>query len=598
MAAVFSMRCKSRSCYRVWAGIAPLIFGLCMTFASRIQAQPKKDPFEWKDESKVPQKGDEERTPPNLEDGAHSKEGAQEEGDFDLKEVLWGTYKECEGVLLDWHRWLSGYMSPYVAWGVLSSPIWFSLIFFLIRAATGNGPAGVKKKKQQTLSRKESVLRPLIGEEKEPEAPPLELIPTEKLLTAAEQKRPSIYETFLILGANEDVLRSFRRIVAEDLEAVYWEAAIKDGRTDLLRSLRAKWVKDLAVKRVVAWLSEHPHVTHAGLKVNAPPAYDVSELDSLTLTQPDGLGAQISANQLVLLKQARTGLAQVFQAAENPYTLFLVAQACKISALSGFKNDGDREPYPLALLFTGLKALSHGTTVQLNTAQHAQEFSQAIEEHHRLVKTDVPGEGCVVHALYRTAGVSLPGIGSLLASAAGAAFSPASVVISVSKQVNALSHDQQNAIARLGAAFLEAFGKKEGSDCKAILANLRRLLGVELLEAEGQRVHALGRLTERLSSKEPLWQSKSTPVPPPDLALVKLHQKMVEHLRRQAPLVERRILEIWDKLAFAGSKADNLQNAHCRIGYVVVGLGMNLLHSTSTDLLSIGREAASKLSSR
>ena len=55
------------------------------------------------------------------------------------------------------------------------------------------------------------------------------------------------------------------------------------------------------------------------------------------------------------------------------------------------------------------------------------------------------------------------------------------------------------------------------------------------------------------------------------------------------------MLDILAQLAYAGLQQKNLTLANCRLGYVVAGLGMSLLRSTGTDLLSAAREAIAGL---
>ena len=60
----------------------------------------------------------------------------------------------------------------------------------------------------------------------------------------------------------------------------------------------------LAAERVKAWLEADPLVSRTGLAVGMPDLHEVSELGSVMLTQPDGLGADLNEAQEDLLQRA------------------------------------------------------------------------------------------------------------------------------------------------------------------------------------------------------------------------------------------------------------------------------------------------------
>lgn len=551
---------------------------------------------------RFPQDNIPERTPlPGAEPEKKATEGPRpaDEGPG-LWDTVKGTAGESIGVVRDWHRELSKHLPPIAAWAVLGVPVYLLLLLVLLarrrrriprvrrhepkpaRAAPAP-PRSKAKTKATPTAAPPSQPEP----RKEEEIPPLEHSPAEKLLLGAGV---GIHEAFVVMGADEPGLTALRQAMGAAIDEVTWSAAVSSQNHELLQPVWERWIKALAAERVGSWLKDDPLVSRPGLLVGMPDLHEVSELGSVILTRPDGLGADLNDAQEGLLQQARWALQQVWQD-PKPHTLMMVARRTKVPALLG---DDSVEAYPLALLLHGVAALDHGGPSQGNPVDLGHEFRKALADHQELVGTPVGGEGVAVHALDAVGGGRLEGIGTIAASMAGAAFSPMAVTVKVSKIVGELDTLQQESCERLGALVNAALQDRKSGDGAAIVANIRRVLGREAAEAAAKRADALVPLAKKLS-KRPLWPDAPSSTESPDLVLAQLHRTLVQHALRQCAAAEKRMFDIIEKLAFEGKAGDNRSLAGRRLGYAVACFGMALLRSTRTDLLSAGREAVSAL---
>jgi len=514
-------------------------------------------------------------------------------------ETVKGTAAESVGVVRDWHRELSKHLPPIAAWAVLATPIYLLLLLVLLvrrrrriprvrrreprPAHPAPAPTRSKAKTAATPAAPASQPEP----RKEEEIPPLEHGPAEQLLLGADV---GIHEAFVVMGADEPGLAVLRQALGAAIDEVTWSAAVSSQNHELLRPVWDRWIKALAAERVRAWLKGDPLVSRPGLLVGMPDLHELSELGSVILTRPDGLGADLNDAQEGLLQQARWALQQVWQD-PKPHALMMVARRTKVPTLLG---DATVEAYPLALLLHGVAALDHAAPSQGNPVDLGHEFRKALADHQDLVGTPVGGEGVAVHALNAVGGGRLEGIGTIAASMAGAAFSPMAVTVKVSKIVGELEPLQQESCERLGALVNAVLQNRKSGDGAAIVANVRRVLGREAAEAAAKRAEALVPLAKKLS-KRPLWPDAPSSTESPDAVLAQLHRTLVQHALRQCAAAEKRVFEIIEKLSFEGKAGDNRPLAARRLGYAVACFGMALLRSTSTDLLSAGREAVSTL---
>jgi len=498
-----------------------------------------------------------------------------------------GTASQSTEVVGDWHRWLSQRMPPAVAWAVLALPIHLLLLLVLLvwrrrraqRRATLSATLRVTKNPLV-----KPPVAPAAASREEKVIAPLQHSPAERLLLHGET---SMHEAFAVQGADEDALRVLHDCLTRSMDDVTWAAAISGEDPGLLRPLVESWTKALAAHRLKAWLKDTPLVAQAALQVNMPDLHQPSEVENVTLSLASGLGADLTPAQEELLQRTRSALQQVWQT-PLPHALIVVARRSRLPVLLG---DPDLDPLALALVLHGRQALTHAAPAQANPVGLSQEFVDALASHHHLVDTPVGGTGPVVHALVGIGGGKFEGIGTLCASVAGAAFSTMAVTLAVSKVVARLGPSQKESCQRLGQTMAPLIHDEQCRDGAVFRSNLHRMLGGEVLEQAAARAEQLLHLARRLN-RQPLWSGSSEA---PDLTLLQLHHTLVQHGLQQSHAAQRRMLDILAQLAYEGLQQKNLTLANCRLGYVVAGLGMSLLRSTGTDLLSAAREAIAGL---
>jgi hypothetical protein len=537
------------------------------------------------------------------EDRKQGQEKAARDDGPGAWETIVGTAGECVGVVKGWHGKLTEHLPAPAAWVVLAAPVWLLLLLFLLRARRRRAPRRARTKKRakpkveeapQPRTRRESRIADATpkprGTRSDPaKIPTLEHSPAERLMLMTDEGQVSLHEAFVAMGADAHSVLALRQVTRDAIDEPTWLAAVKNQKVSLLRPLRARWTKSLAARRVQGWLEADPLVSDAKLAVGMPELHEVSELGSVLLSRPDGLGADLNEAQEGLLQQARWILQQSWQK-PSPYVLMVVARRSKVRALLG---NPDIDHYALALALHGVEAVDHGASAQGNPAGLGEEFTNALAEHRQVVDTAVGGEGCAVHALNAIGGGRREGIGTICASMAGAAFSPMAVTLRISKIVGGLSSAQQQACERLGTLVQEALATPKAGDGAAMMTNIRRVLGQEVVNAAARQIDETASRLKRLT-REPVWIGGSTSETP-DQVLVGLHRTLLQHTKRQTEAAEQRLFGIIEKLAYAGKQGENLALGMQRLGYAVACFNMALLRSASTELLSSGREAVGEL---
>lgn len=499
--------------------------------------------------------------------------------------------------IVGWHTTLARYMPGPLAWLVLCLPLIVLLLLVLRsrRKVRKGAAAGGKKGKAKGKNGAAGGADGLVPSRKHKteEIVPLKLTPPERLLINADGEQAAIHETFVILGADDNAIRALRPAAASGLDAATWAAALSDMLVTHMRVFRSRWVRAVAVQRVERWLAEHPLVTSSGLQVYMPTALEHSELDALTLTFISGIRAPLIEAQEGLVKQARRSLEQIYNHSDDPYILITAREESEVpQSLAPLDSDKDAPPTDkLAMLLYGLVGLEHLAQCQSVEEDTWAEFRKAIDEHNNIVDTPVPAEGIAVHFLHEMGRPPLEGIGTMMAAVVGAAYSLSSVYLQIGKLSSTLaSLEQQNLFTRLGKMLSPAISNRKSKNGPHLVKNLRRMLGLNVLQAECKRSADLVRSTERLVAKEPLWEDGTAETISMDVILVHLHRSLVTQLLEHAQVAERRLWEILEMLAHEGKAAGSQQNAHLRIGYTLGAFGMECLRSMSTDILSLGRE--------
>ena len=502
-----------------------------------------------------------------------------------------------------WHAKLSKTMPEGAAWAALSSPIWLPLLIVLLirwgrararrprpkkdspqaeSARAGGRPK--KKKRPPTLVGLSAGAEPV-------DDPRPELSREQAVLSAAEGEAPSLYTTFLGLGTAADTVESFCAAAQLRLDAAGWAAAVAEGRPDRMRNLRRQWVLRLGMQRVVAWLREHPLLDQ--LVVQAPDQVSQSAVDSLTVTQPDGLAADLSDAQRELVGRGRQALAAMLEGIDRPFHLLGVARRQKLPALISGDDDGDElDAFYIATLIEGLASATHSADVGLGEVELA-EFRGALAEHRKLGDIPVGAEGPAVHVLVNIGGESLAGIGTMMASAAGAAYSTSAVVLRLSKKAGDYGHDRP--LTRLGALAIDVILDIKAGDGETIWRNAGDLFGISRLADELKRIDQIIKARHRQTGKS-LWpENPNEETKRPDAALLELHRAQVSYAAKEAEVARARLYEILAALCNRGKDSSAETIAMRRLGYALAGIGAPLLRSTSTEMLSAAREVISTI---
>jgi hypothetical protein len=522
-----------------------------------------------------------------------NEEQAEQRPGPGLWERITGVARQVPLVVEEWYGWLAARMPAPVAWAVVATPPVLILSLALAWA--------VRRRVRERREHQAAARGPVTGVvevplpellAQQPSIPPLRLNPAQRLLMRPDGDWPSLHESLLVLGVEAGVLEALRRAAPGALNAGDWAAAVSDAKLKALRPLRAGWVAAVAAQRVERWLAGHRLVARTGLRVAMPSELDPDSLGSLTLTFADGLRAPLVRTQQELLEQARALLEPVLARPENPYVLFELSRGeSRPVLLGGQQEQPPAGPDKLALLLHGIPALERRLSAWEGHAEVFAELQQALDEHRGIVDRPVPAEGCGVHALSGLKRVPLPGTGMLLAAVCGAAFSPSSVLLKLSKLAGGVSSARQRRLyGRLGQAVGAALSDRSQGDGAQIVANLREILGVSLLAHERERRDQQLRELGRDFARDPIWQAGDSDPDPPDVVLVQLQRLLVDHLSRHAETALNRLLGQLQMLAYGGTKGASQKTANLRLGYAVAGLGMDLLRDTSTELLSLGRE--------
>ncbi|MBK6849208.1 MAG: hypothetical protein IPG96_17305 [Proteobacteria bacterium] len=502
--------------------------------------------------------------------------------------------------LQDGRAWLGRRMPSALVWLVLTAPLWGLVLLLAVRrvvrarrrggAVRGAGQAG----RMRASAHEETVATPAAAPEAAAEpAPVLEFSRLDQLLLAADGAQPSLHETFVVLGAGAEVVAALREQAAQLFDGPRWSALAAQGQPEQLRQLRERWVAAVATERVVHWLAAQPSIAQPRLQVSRPGRLEAGDVVNLSLTQANGLGVTLQPEQRALLQRAQRALALVYARAGDAYGLFAAATGSEVAALgalpAGVADEGSTLSLPL--LLHGMAALAHASAAGLIPGELGRELAAALQEHQRVVGKPVANEGSAVHALERTQGATVEGIGTFLAAVAGAAYSPAAVVMRLSKLAGERPDPgRQLALARLGDRVAAALRDASRGSGAALYANLGRVLGLELVRVHGAQMAEIERTAKTLAARQPLWGKEGRGTPAPELALLQLHRKLIDQQQRQAAAAQQLAWGILQQLAFTGKGGDNLGNAQRRLGYAIAGFGAELVRGCDLEVMSAARE--------
>ena len=528
------------------------------------------------------------RTPPA------QPENQRSESDLDN---VWITVKS-------WHAALTDSVPSSAAWLVLAAPVWVPLFMLLVVKARKQREAIVvpRARVRAPAAQRDVGLatgatagwKPIAAAQDHAD---LCLSPAQLALMRSCNGEPSLYETFVALGARQEELVSLRRVGMGCLNGSAWSQQVRGQGVGGLRDLRQRWILETAADRVGAWLTEQPPVVERALEVSMPAHIEgADDIEGLTLSRSNGLGVKLDPSLAPLVQLARAAMRTILQQSGSPYSLAVAAERTGLDALNVLIPPHQISPQALVGLLHGTRALRHAAEAGLISNDFGREFAAAVAEHGRLVSSPIVGEGCGVFALQVTGGVPIKGIGTLLASSVGAAHNSAQVVVRISKVAAALSHQQQDrAVTYLGHLMGRMLDERvEHADRAVFQANIRRLLGGPVLEAEKRRAVELVRWMDKGATKRVPWLD-ATDFGSPDVGLTGLHVTFVSRELEGARAAERRMHEIFQSLAHPGQNHEHERIAQRRLGYATAGLGMELFRDVGDELLGAARAAVATL---
>jgi len=481
--------------------------------------------------------------------------------------------------LFRWQKDLSKSMPSAVAWVALAAPFWLPFCIWLLVINLR------RRRRRRVLATPSEPPLPRLPEVSRDAPPPLELTGEQDLL-ARQNNAASLYETFVALGPTAEAVAAWRRVASEELTPELWSALVAGQHENLLPRLRARWLKRLARERIRVWLLAHDVITRDSLDIQLPDDLEVASLNELGLVGHDGLGIDPDGPQDELLRETRRLLALAYRGADSPYSLELLSKRTGSRALLLGADEHSELPstHALAVLLCGLPVLERAAAAGL--------FDKALGNRLRAVlaeakAVDVPAEGCASHALLGLPAPEPPGIGMLLAALTGAAIGPASVALAISRELGAVSAAP---LERLGHLAAKALAEPHDLGGQHINHQLLDLLGQQRLEQEHQRARALEHDIERRAHKEPLWPAVSGSRAP-DVALVQLHRRKVEHVLAQVQTASACLTRVLAKVAYAGRTKSDQSIAAGRLGYALAGLG-NLAADFDDEGMTIAWDAA------
>ncbi len=469
--------------------------------------------------------------------------------------------------LFDWQRALAKRMPSALAWALLAAPFWLPLLIWLLVRMSRRRPRDDDDKADEVALKSRAAL-PRLGELATPSVPELNLDDDHRALLRAD-RQVSLYETFLALGGGPEPIRAWRATARDELTPELWSGFVAGEHGELRARLRARWLKRLARERVLAWMLEHPLVGGERLEVGLPDDLEVATLNELGLIGADGLGVSPDGLQEELIRRVRRALTLSYRGADNPFALQLIARRAEMPALLLGAEEAAELPetHPLTVLLCGLHALDRANTSGL-VDQRGQSLQSCMDRHLEQGHPRVLGEGLATYALLPLPGPEPDAMGPALACVAGAAFSPATVALEISRQLPSMSTSALEALGRLAAVALANPDQPPG---RTLLLKLRAQLGEEVLRSELGMTRGLEQALGREIGRSPLWPASRAGSP--ELALIGLHRRRLEHALYELEACYARLTQVLAKVAYAGQTRRDQRIAAQRLGFVLAGFG-------------------------
>ncbi|MCK5796663.1 MAG: hypothetical protein KAI47_05750, partial [Deltaproteobacteria bacterium] len=467
--------------------------------------------------------------------------------------------------------------------GALASPFWLPPFIWLLLL--------VARRRQEV---KETAVQPLprLSERPTPTPTPPNLS-NEQAILERPSPDPSIYGTLLALGASTESLKAWRRIAEDELTEELWVALVAGEHDALHTRLRERWLKRLARERVLAWINKEPLIAQEQLQVEIPDDLEVATVNELVMIGHDGLAVEPDGLQEAILTQARRGLTETYRGADNPFVLERVTRREKFPALLGTAPEAEDSNLrsSLAALLCGTSALDTLTAAGLINTRRGAHLRDHLQRHHDQKRGKIPDEGCAAHAILRLPGPEPEGIGALLASVAGAAYSPATVALEISRLLPSADGASLERFGRLAITALAAEDKPQKA---RIHAGFRALLGKDTLDRALPTARALEETIARDINHNPLWP-KVKPGHSPILALVTLHRQRLEFALNQVDTAHARLTQVLAKVAYAGRTRRDQSIAAQRLGYALAGFAPTIFQALEGELAEAAAKAAASL---
>ena len=496
-----------------------------------------------------------------------------------------------------WHAGLSRHIPSALAWGILGAPLLLPPLVWLVWRRRARGD-------QRSSGQRGELLRLVtIPDPTAPSAPQAQaphalahLLETPLPCTTPTAAEPtSLHEVYVALGARPDLLSPFLGELSARFDASGWIALLKTSTSEPLSGICSLWIKTVARERISSWLAEHPALAEDGLVVHLPHELDAAALDAISILRADGLAVEPDGLQAELLRQLRRGLTLAYRGGDNPFVLETVARKAALPAIHQGVDDTVelRSHYPLAVLLFGLPAHRKAVAAGLSVGTD-DELTHHLAEHRRRQNAPSEAEGTAFHLLLQGGSLS-PGMGMALASIAGGSFSPASVVLHLSKAIKDLSSGAAKALEALGIEGALALRERPALG-ELLLANLKRSLGSETLEEALQSATNALREFEKTGTRE-AFISGLRQHQAPDFSLLRHHRQRVAEKLEQLPQAVFRTQQLWAKLSYAGSTAHDRTIAARRLGYFLAGLGPEFFRGAPRELLRLAAGASDQLRS-
>lgn len=491
------------------------------------------------------------------------------------------------GFVIGWQKDLAKRVTSPVSWVLILSPFWLPIFVLWIRRIV------VARKKNRKEKEREQPPLPRLPELATPKlALPMQSSAAQSVFLDAKEGI-ALVERFAALGVSEEVLVVWQKLLQNELSPKIWQAWIDGNHGELRERLGTRWLKQLAFERIRLWLLEHPLIQGEQLDVEISSDLEVASINELGLiSKTTGLGVNPDSAQQEVLRYAKRALTLAYRGADNPYTMEMLAKKADLPALLLGPDDSLDLPstYHLSIALHGVNALRRAVKIKL-ISERGEDYAASLMQHRKQKKKEVKAESCVSHALLFLPDTEAKGIGVFLAAVAGAAFSPQTVALEISRHLTQLDN---KAFEKLGRLCAESLAKPSSESGQLFVLQIKRMLGEKTLKDGLIEVQRIEHEISQHCQKAPIWSGvkiSSSPL----LSMFQAHKAKIEYTLNLVPFAEARLSQILAKVAYAGAAKRDQVLAASRLGYVLAGLGSQLFVGQSEKLIEASKAAINEL---